>query len=72
MEKPGENGFSLLDFVIYEKDGQLEIKNNFKHSVPMNFCVDTAPISMKKGLRLIKTIIDVRGLKKFKRDQNDG
>ena len=29
MEKPGENGFSLLDFVIYEKDGQLEIKKQF-------------------------------------------
>jgi len=66
MEKPGENGLSFLDFVIYEKDGQLEIKNNFKHSVPMNFCVDTAPISMKKGL-LISEL--KRGVQKHSIDE---
>jgi hypothetical protein len=50
MEKPDPNGLLFLDFCIYEKNGQLEIMNKTKHSVPMNFTVDTAPLSMKKGL----------------------
>lgn len=50
MEKPGPNGLLFLDFCIYEKNGQLEIMNKNKHSVPMNFTVDTAPLSMKKEL----------------------